>query len=209
MISKEDQVDLFKLISRYLKKDILCWAFGGTAMMFYGYKTSTKDIDLIFDSAEDRDVFIDALLNLGYSKKSLSGVYNEEQIKEKNAPIMYSRGDERFDLFVGRVFAVKLSEEMKKRFYARHDFADGRSLIINVMSKEDIILMKSMTERERDFEDIEAICKIDKIDWSIIIDEAIRQKNDFIILDLEKTMQNLKKSFLIKKEYFDRLHKAL
>ncbi len=48
MINTEDQEALFTLISTYLKKNVTCYAIGGTAMMFYGYKTTTKDIDLVF-----------------------------------------------------------------------------------------------------------------------------------------------------------------
>ena len=49
MIAYEDQMDLFRLVSRNIKRDLECYAFGGTAMMFYGYNDETKDIDLLFD----------------------------------------------------------------------------------------------------------------------------------------------------------------
>ena len=44
MINTQDQDQLFKLISNYLDKDITCYALGGTAMMYYGFKNITKDI---------------------------------------------------------------------------------------------------------------------------------------------------------------------
>lgn len=212
MINLEDQESLLKLISNYLKKDIICWAFGGTAMMFYGYKDSTKDIDLVFNSAEDREVFIEALKELDYSRRSLFNIYKEEKTKDKNAPLMYSRGDERFDLFVKKVFRTELSETIKTRFFARHDFTEKRSLVIYVVSKEDIILLKSITEREKDFEDILKICSTEKnINWDTITDEAISQykKGDkFILVDLEQSMLKLKKYIFIKKGYIEKLYKA-
>ena len=52
MINTKDQEHLFKLIADYLDKDITCIAIGGTAMMFAGYKTATKDIDLVFASEQ-------------------------------------------------------------------------------------------------------------------------------------------------------------
>ena len=48
MINTQDQEELFRLIAEYLEKDISCTAIGGTAMMFSGYKNTTKDIDIIF-----------------------------------------------------------------------------------------------------------------------------------------------------------------
>lgn len=211
MINLEDQESLLKLISNYLKKDIVCWAFGGTAMMFYGYKDSTKDIDLVFESIEDREVFIEALERLGYTKRSLLNIYSEEKSKHKNAPVMYSRGEERFDLFVKKIFKIELSLEIKKRFFAKHDFTEKKSLVIYIVSKEDIILLKAITEREKDFEDILKICTTDKnINWDIITDEAVSQYekgNEFVLLDLEQTILKLKKYIFIKQAYLDKLYK--
>ena len=155
MIDVQTQNDLFKLISSQIKEDITAYAFGGTAMMYYGYKNVTKDIDIIFEKEEDREGFIEAIKRLGYEKRSLKGVYSEEKQADKGKPVMYTRGDERFDLFVKKIFGTTLTEDMKKRLFARHDFAQKENtLIINVLSKEDLILLKAITEREKDFEDI-------------------------------------------------------
>jgi len=210
MIGIEDQESLLKLISRYLEQDVICWAFGGNAMMFYGYKKSTKDIDLVFESEEDREAFIKAIKLLGYEKQSPLRIYPEEKLADKNRPLMFSKGNERFDLFVKKIFRTELSEDMKKRFYARHDFAEKKSLIVYVLSKEDIILLKSITEREKDFDDILTICTTEKaISWNIIISEAISQhkKGDkWVLYDMEETMSKLKKYIFLKKEYFERIY---
>ena len=66
MITHNDQVDLFALIAKHLTKDVECWAFGGTAMMFYGFKDETKDIDLLFEHEEGRKAFIAAIGSLGF-----------------------------------------------------------------------------------------------------------------------------------------------
>ena len=42
MISTKDQEELFELISKYMDEDIECYALGGTAMMFYGYKNTSR-----------------------------------------------------------------------------------------------------------------------------------------------------------------------
>src|SRR3989338_9484049 len=106
MIETKDQEELFKLIANYLKRDIVCIAIGGTAMMFAGYKTATKDIDLVFKSEQDRQVFVKAIELLGYKERSLARIYDEKRRQHFHKPKIYTRGDERFDLFVKNVFEI-------------------------------------------------------------------------------------------------------
>ena len=70
MINIKDQEDLFELISNYLEEDIICVAIGGTAMMFEGYKTTTKDIDLVLLSKADFDIVNSAITSAGYKPET-------------------------------------------------------------------------------------------------------------------------------------------
>ena len=208
MINTKDQEQLLRLIADYTDTDMECAAIGGTAMMFLGYKTTTKDIDLVFRTDEDRNTFIAAIEKLGYSKISLKFIYNEKQSKDKNKPLLYSRGEERFDLFVKNVFGFEIEFN---NFVQRHDFIGKKEIIVSVLPKELLILLKSVTDREKDYEDIETIVKTEKnIDWNLIIDMAIKQRknNSWVLIDLEEKMKKLKKITFIKKEYFDRIYKA-
>lgn len=209
MINTKDQEQLFELISNYLEKDILCCAIGGTAMMFYGYKNTTKDIDLIFSSKSDLDIFIKSIKKLGYKRMSTIGIYPTN--RQLNTPMMFTRGDERFDLFLNDVFGFKINKEIIQSFELRHDFVKNKSLIIKVLSPEFLILLKSLTQREKDFEDIETI--LDKkinINWDLIIQQAIKQKdnNEWILIDLEETLQKLKSKTFIQSKYFDLIYGA-
>ena len=208
MINTRDQEELFKLIADYLEEDIECVAIGGTAMMFQGYKTTTKDIDLVFKNGKERAIFIKAIEKLGYTQKSLKFTYDEKRLKNKNKPLLYSRGDERFDLFAKDVFGFEIETE---KFVQRNDFIGKKELIISTLSKEYLILLKAITNREKDYEDIENIVKIEKnIDWNSIIDAAIQKRKQitWILHDLEETMQKLKKIIFIKKEHFDKIYAA-
>ncbi len=209
MISKEEQDTLLQRVSRYLNIDVVCYAFGGNAMMYYGYKNATKDIDIIFESEEERTIFIDAIMQLGYKQMSMTGVYIEGLCKEKHKPLMFTRGDERFDLFVGKIFQTQLSKTMKERAVARHDYVNTSSLIVYVLSKEYLVFLKSITQREKDFDDIRAVIeKESHFSWDIVINEALFQSQHgdrWAILDLKETMNRLKEIVFIKKQYFDRL----
>src|SRR3989339_258248 len=207
MINTEDQEALFKLISEYLEKDVECTAIGDTAMMFLGYKTATKDIDMVFQNEKDRGIFIKAIEKIGYKERSIRGVYDKKREQHKGKPKMFSRGEERFDLFVKNVFGVETTKDMTQR----NDFIGKKTLIIKILPKEDLILLKAVTNREKDMEDIEAIVEKEKsIDWNRIVDYAASQRNNspWILHDLEEKMQLLKKKLFIKKEFFDKIYEA-
>jgi hypothetical protein len=206
MIDVKDQEDLFSLISKYLTKDVSCYAIGGTAMMFYGYKTTTKDIDLVFTKKDERDIFIDAITELGYKETSLKGIYDEKRRADPTRPLLFSRGDERFDIFLKSVFGFTLDENLPVT--QRHDYP--QRLTINLLPKEHLILLKSITGRPKDFEDITSIIRVEKIiDWDALIDAAIGQTgNSWLLLDLEETLQKLKSVTPIPARHFKRLYKA-
>ncbi|MCX6709883.1 MAG: hypothetical protein NTV63_02935 [Candidatus Woesearchaeota archaeon] len=208
MINTQDQEELFRLIADYLEKDAECIAIGGTAMMFHGYKTATKDIDLVFRNSKDRAAFISAIEKLGYSQKSLKSIYNEKRLKNRNKPLLYSRGEERFDLFVKDIFGFEIEFE---KFVQRHDYIGKRELIVFTAPKEYLVLLKSVTNREKDYEDMEAIAKAEQnIDWSFIVDEAIRKRKQipWILIDLEEKMERLRKVTFIKEEHFNKIYAA-
>lgn len=212
MITHNDQLELFRLVGSNLKKDVECYAFGGNAMMFYGYKSETKDIDLFFENVNVRDHFIDAIKSLGYKETSLIGVYSKERIKEKSAPLMFKRGESRFDLFAKKIFRIELSPKMKEDVYAVHDFKGNKNLRLYILRKEFIVLLKGITNRERDFEDIVNIIKKEKdFDWQYFVDEVKWQHengDEWIIIDIEKMMQQLKDYTLIEEKYFNQLYKT-
>ena len=205
-------MDLFKLISGSISRDVECWAFGGNAMMFYGYKDDTKDVDLLFAKEEDRSEFIKVIEELGFSETSPRNIYVPEKLRDKHKPLMYSRFLARFDLFVSKIFRTVLSPKMKEEVYAVHDFTQKRKLRVNVMRKEFIVLLKSVTERDKDFEDILNMVKKEKnFDWQLLIDEVIWQHqhgDSFVLFDVEKMLLELKKYVFIEQKYFRMLYGA-
>lgn len=207
MITTKDQEELFTLISKYLKNHVTATAIGGTAMMFYGYINITKDIDLIFATKKERDAFIAAITELGYKQKSLREIYDEKHTTRKNSPLLFSRGDERFDIFLQDVFGITLPESID--IVQRHDFPDN--LTINILPITHLIALKAVTNRPRDYEDIVTIAKIEKkIDWDAVVDFIITQKkeNQWILLDLEEMLQKLKDITFIPQKIFDKIYKA-
>ena len=210
MITQKDQLALFTLISKEIKQDITCYAFGGTAMMFYGYKDETKDVDLLFATEEERKTFINTITLLGYTESSAITIYIPEKLRDPHRPLMYKKGDSRFDLFVKQIFQTLLSEKMQEDLFSVHTFQGKNALTLKVLRKEHLILLKSVTERDKDFEDIITIIKKEKnFDWQYFMDEVAWQYqhgNSWIILDTEKMMKELQKYTFIEEKYFKQLY---
>jgi len=212
MISYEDQMSIFELISKAISKNIECYAFGGTAMMFYGYKDETKDIDLLFEDEASGNEFVKVIKNLGFSETTLVNIYIPEKLRDKSAPRMFKREDSRFDIFLKKIFKTAISPKMKEDLYAVHDFKGKNNLRVNVLRKEFIVLLKAVTERDRDFEDILTIVKREKtFDWQYLIDEVIWQYNhgdSWVLLDAEKMLRELKKYVFIEEKYLKQVYAA-
>ncbi len=206
MIELKEQNELFELIASRLDRDAECYALGGTAMMYYGYKNATKDIDLLFMDKEERDAFVRAIMLLGYKQMSIKGIYKREP---EDKPMMLTRGDERFDIFLGSIIGSKISSSMTEKHFAKLDFVKKNTLTIKVMKKEDIFVLKAATSREKDFDDMLTIVKKDNLDWNYMISIALeirKNGNSWMVHDLEEKMQELKKHVRIEKKYFDMIY---
>ena len=169
MITIDQQQKLLLNVARRLAKRITVYAVGGTAMLFFGLKDATLDIDLVFESEGDRAIFKEAIKSLGYLEMDAIKVYG---IK-RNTPQMFKLDDERFDLFVVEVIDFVFSDTMRERAEQIHQFGDN--LILKIANPHDIILMKCATDRIKDKDDTRKIINSMKINWDIIFDEAKKQ----------------------------------
>ena len=172
MITFDQQSELFKLIGIEISKKVECFVIGGSAMMFYGAKEETKDVDLVFTNSEDLNKVKDALYNTGFEeKKSVIKIFKRYE-SANNKPVMLVKGDERFDLFLNEIITIKMSPTIIERIKETHEFGN---LIVKIVSPEDIILLKSATEREKDRHDALSLIEKFNINWKVVIDESINQ----------------------------------
>ena len=208
MIDIQEQQNLFLRIAERLPKKIEVYAIGGTAMMFLGLKYNTLDVDLVFSNVEDRKIFKETAKLLDFKESSAEIVYG----KKENTPEMVVIADVRLDLFLFKIVSSYFSEPMQKRATQIHEFAG--KLIIRVADPQDILIMKSVTSREKDVNDIVAIIKNTKINWDVIVNESceqVRLGNETAILGLGEKLEKLvnRKIIVVPKDVLDRLWKLL
>ena len=171
MVNLEEQIGLFKIIGIQLESKAECIAIGGSAMMFYGAKLTTKDVDLVFLKRDNLEKVKKVLFNSGFDeRKNLRGIFREDM--EADKPIIMNGKETRFDLFLNDVIGFKIHEKTIERLKGVHEFGN---FVVKTASPEDILMMKSCTEREKDRDDAAELIRKFNINWNIILDETPKQ----------------------------------
>lgn len=158
-------------IAKHLNKETTIYLIGGGAMMFYGLKPSTKDIDIVFLEKETLHRFKTAVTKAGL--KTISEP-SEEYRNIGTTAIMVAESGIQLDLFyktVCNALTVKKSITIRATQYT-----DIGNLHVFLLSPEDIILFKGITEREVDLIDIKTLIETG-INWDIIEEECLSQEN--------------------------------
>ncbi len=204
MIDIKQQEEVLIAIGDLIEKKMVVYAIGGTAMMLRNIKDTTLDVDLVFDKQDDRNRFTNALKKLGAKKSDTTLFYKPKD----NVPIIISLLNARFDLFMNKIITSLFSENMKKRAGMIHEF--GKNLIVKVADIHDIIIMKSVTSRAKDLDDIATLIKKNQISWDVIIEEAedqVKLGNELAIISLGERFEKLNKlkEVTIPKPVLDRL----
>ena len=162
-------------------------------MLYYKLKSATKDIDIVLLNKNDRNYILEIMKNLGYAERNPKIFY----INKKNVPILLQREENRFDLFNRIIINLRFSEDMINRSHAVYEYAN---LIVNVVSPEDIIILKYATDRAGDRLDAVSIIRNTNVNWDILFKESINQMKlvvDVIPLNLYQFLLELKEDLQV------------
>ena len=193
MTDLKEQEDIFNLIGANLKRKIKCFVIGGSAMLYYKLKDATKDIDIVLLNENDRNYILKFMKNLGYAERNSKILY----INKKNVPILLQREQNRFDLFNKRIINLRFSDGMANRSNAVYEYGN---LIVNVVSSEDIIILKCATDRAGDRLDAANIIRNTNVNWNILFQESVNQMTligDVIPLNLYQFLLELKEDLKV------------
>ena len=168
--SKQELLEMLEKIGEKLGKPVVAFMLGGGAMCFRNQKISTRDLDLVFENKNQALAFCGVLPELGFGKKGRLEIEYEEM---KAEGIWEEKGGFRIDVFAGKVCgALELSEGVRERSGKLVVFG---KLEVRTFSNEDVVLFKSVTDRDRDVDDIAAIVKTASLDWNGIKSEIREQ----------------------------------
>ncbi len=212
----------FAQIGARLQHPVKTFLLGGGAMCFRDQKPATKDLDLVFDSSDDYEAFAHAIKQIGFGESGkLEKAYEDMQA----VGVWHNAEGFRFDLFVQTVCnALSLSEGMVKR---SEPLATYGKLTVQMVSNEDIVIFKGITERADDTNDIAAIIQRADIDWGIVMRECEEQSrtrpwygllyNKFVEIEkkhritvpIARQVLELDKKTIIREAFEALLHKGL
>lgn len=118
-------------------------------MSIRGDKAYTKDVDLVFATEEEVEVFIRALEEAGFEAETdLTNTYLDLGARV----VMVAKDGFWIDIFLERIAKkLYLSDGVKAR---AENWGSMGKLKLKLCSQEDIFLSKSVTDRERDLEDM-------------------------------------------------------
>ena len=111
-----------------------------------------------------------------------------------------------------KVFRTQISPKIREDLFAVHEFRGKGNLKVKVLQKEHIVLLKAVTERDKDVEDMKRILELEKnFNWQYLIDEAVwqhSQGDSWVLPDLEKAMRELGRYVFIGEKYLKQIYGA-
>ncbi len=154
---------MLEKIDKCITNKIDIYLIGGAVLLYNGIKPGTKDIDLIVNSKEEYESLIKTLKNQDYKIEKAKKEYSKLNLKN-----ILVKDNYRFDIFNKIVCNnLFLSEGMIKRAKLIKEY---NNIKLFACSLEDILVFKSITDRDGDIDDCQSIAK-KKPDWNIILKE--------------------------------------
>ena len=163
--AREEMIDMLRAIGLSCRKPVTVYIIGGGALMMRGLKASTKDLDIAMAVSTYATDLVEALGSLGF-RVNVRGVE-----RAVSSPLGRYRGF-LVDLFVGRICdGLMLTDSMRGR---AEDVLTAGPVKFMMLSKEDIFLLKSITERDRDLQEMADLLR-SGLNGRTILDECAIQ----------------------------------
>jgi hypothetical protein len=165
-IGREEVMSILKKVGDLCPREIPVYLIGGGAMALRGEKDATRDMDIVLGSQEHAADIKRAFERLGFI---VDARRPDECHALVDAAILSKPAGLRADIFVGKVCdMLRFSEGMKKRAVLVDKLG---KITLFMCSREDIFLLKSVTERTRDLDDMMSLFR-SGLQWDIILGEC-------------------------------------
>ena len=167
-ISKREEVEeILSGLGERLAEPVQFLVIGGAAMLEYGLKDVTKDIDLVCRDAAGKARLLESAKSLGF--EVFGPVKRHARLGLDRVAI---KGEHTLDIFAGRVsYDFGLSETMWQRGKATRILGKAE---MRYAAHEDIFSLKLIANRPRDIEDCVALASA-KMDFEAIYSEIESQ----------------------------------
>lgn len=144
-------------LSALQKQKVRYMLIGGIAVNFHGIIRNTQDMDIwLAPTNENRDIFYNALLEIGYSEKEISDYRNEDFTAFFKCEI----GEYPHTVDCLTYVHPNINFDEAEKAMIKHDIGDG--LILNVVDYEFLRKMKVITHRPQDWADVARLDELKK-----------------------------------------------
>ena len=148
------------------------FVFGGEVMRQRGLKRSTKDIDILLEDTASFNLLSNAVVNLGYTEQT-NVADRASYAKSFPRGVFVQKSLPTIDLFTKQIMgAFRLTTGM----ISRSECKVVGHLSVCLLSNEDILLLKSVTEREGDTYDMTMLAGQPGFNWKIVLNELLEQE---------------------------------
>lgn len=143
------------ILKHLISADVEFMLIGGYAVIYYGYRRTTGDMDLwIKPSNDNKERFITALKACGFETHSLDGI--KAMDFEKTLVFTVGEEPEKID-FLTHISGLKYEQAEKNKV-----IGDIDGLNVPVVHIKDLVISKMSTDRAKDRLDVEELQKIAK-----------------------------------------------
>lgn len=193
-------------VGNALTSPVTIYLIGGAAMIKYGLKAATKDIDVLLSTRKETAKLIQALSKSGYHiiQTNKLGTEYQEMLATQ---ILENDDGFRWDIFHECVCRkLRLSKGIIER--SKVFFKSGL-LTTRLISKEDAFLFKTVTERDDDEADLLLLAR-SKVDWELVLKECMSQSREDLRceVDLFDKLDKLGTSYGLETPIYDRISQA-
>ncbi len=204
--SCEEVEEILKALGERLNQPVQVLVIGGAAMIKYGLKDVTKDIDLVCRDAAGKARLLEASKSLGFE------VFGPEK---RHARLGLDRiavkGGHTLDVFAGRVsYDFGLSEAIWERGGETRELGKTE---MRYAAPEDIFILKLIANRPRDVEDCVLLASA-KVDFEAVYSEIEAQygkpgtvEEKIWITYLEESIGKLEEDYRVQVPIADRVSK--
>ena len=164
---REEVNELFEQLGQVLDRKVQVLLIGGAVLLEQGLKDSTKDIDVVCRNEKDKETLLFSARRLGFEL-----VGPEKRHARLGVNRLAVKGMRNLDVFAGGIsYDFELSEPMWQRAIVSRTFGD---LVVRDASREDILVMKLIANREGDADDCAALMG-GGLDFDAVYEEIERQ----------------------------------
>ena len=148
--SREEIEEILEDLGEQLSEPVQVLIIGGAAMLQYGLKDVTKDIDLVCKDASGKARILEAARSLGFSV-----IGPEKRHSRLGLDRIAVKGGHTLDIFAGRIsYDFGLSETIWERGKTTRLLGKAE---MRFAAAEDIFILKLIANRPRDMEDCIAL----------------------------------------------------